>query len=110
MLKDKILDLINTNFSHFKLEPIENFKGIKNNKFVFENLPLTKGIYIKQKAKFNNMYFIVGIVKPNGEDIIYEDCSFRTLELKDKEFNEFKELVGYAKDLIELYKNEEKLC
>ena len=46
MLKDKILDLINANFSHFRLEPIEEFKGIKNNKFVFENLPLTKGIYI----------------------------------------------------------------
>ena len=104
MLKDKILDLINANFSHFRLEPIKEFKGIKNNKFVFESLPLIKGIYIKQKAKFSNMYFIVGIIKPNGEDIIYEDFLFRTFELKGKKFNEFKELVGYAKDLIELYR------
>ncbi len=106
MLKDKILDLINANFSHFRLEPIEKFKGIKNNQFVFENLPLTKGIYIKQKARFNNMYFIVGIVKPHGENIIYEDFLFRTFELKGKKFNEFKELVEYAKDLIELYRKD----
>ena len=57
MLKDKILDLINANFSHFRLEPIKEFKGIKNNKFVFESLPLIKGIYIKQKAKFYSWYY-----------------------------------------------------
>lgn len=104
MLENKILDLINANFSHFKLDPIQKYKGIENNQFVFENLPLTKGIYIKQKAKFNNMYFIVGIVKPNGENIIYEDFLFRTFELKGKKFNEFKEIVGCAKDLVELYR------
>ena len=42
----------------------------------------------------------------SDENIIYEDFLFRTFELKGKKFNEFKELVEYAKDLIELYRKD----
>ena len=109
MLKDKeMMDLINAKFSHFRLAPITRFKSIKNvesfkdDNNMFERLPLTEGINIEKKAETYDSYFVVGTIRPYGEDFTYEDCAFRTFDVIDaKLFNEFKEIVGYAKDLLD---------
>lgn len=98
MLKDKIIELINANFSHFRLALIERF----NDKEGFAKLPFTEGVYIEKKTEDNDFY-LVGTVKPIGKKLVYEDCIFRSFEMNFEEFNEFKEIVGFAKDLIELY-------
>lgn len=108
MLKEKMIDLINANFSRFRLAPIVRFKGTRVSKEIepmFEKLPLSEGINIEKKAKNYNSYFVIGTIRPDGDEMTYEDCGFRTFDNIDvEEFNEFKELVGYAQDLIKIFR------
>lgn len=107
MLKDKeMMDLINVKFSHFRLAPITRVKSfdrlIKGEKDSFEKLPLIEGINVEKKAETYDSYCVVGTIRPDGEDFIYDDCAFRTFDVIDaKCFNEFKEIVGYARDLLD---------
>lgn len=109
MLKEKeMMDLINVKFSHFRLAPITRLKNIKNvesfkdDNSIFEKLPLIEGINVEKKAETYDSYFVVGTIRPDGEDFTYEDCAFRTFDVIDaKLFNEFKEIVGYARDLLD---------
>ena len=107
MLKDKeIMDLINAKFSHFRLTPITRVKNfdrlIKGEKDSIETLPLIEGINVEKKAETHDSYFVIGTIRPDGEDFTYDDCAFRTFDVIDaKCFNEFKEAVRYARDLLD---------
>lgn len=107
----KLVDLINSTFTNFRLAPIMRIKSvdklIKGEKDSIETLPLSEGINIEKKSKNSNSYFVIGTVEIGKEGFDYEDCGFRTIdEIRVDEFMEFKNIVEYAKILLEFSKKD----
>lgn len=107
----KLVDLVNSTFTNFRLAPIMRVKSIdkliKGEKDSIETLSLSEGINIEKKSKNFNSYFVIGTVEIGKEGFDYEDCGFRTIdEIHADEFMEFKNIVEYAKILLEFSKKD----
>lgn len=111
MALKKLVDLVNSTFTKFRLAPIMRVKSvdklIKGEKDSIETLPFAEGVNIEKKSKNFDSYFVIGTVKIGKEGFDYEDCGFRTIdEIRADEFIEFKNIIEYAKILLEFSKKD----
>ena len=110
MLKEKMIDLVNSTFTNFRLAPIMRIKSveklIKGDEDCVETLSLSEGINIEKKSKNYDSYFVIGTIRRNKDEFEYEDCGFRTFdEVSADEFIDLKNIIEYAKILLELFKD-----
>ena len=102
----EMIDLVNSNFTNFRLAPILRLKSveklIKGDEDCIETLSLFEGVNIEKKAKKSDSYFIIGTIRANKDYFKYEDYGFRTFnEVCTDEFVELKKIIEYAKIIVE---------